>query len=557
MGDRTTVQRKRRPGRSVAALACAALVALGGALAGTAGSAGATTSPAPHGLASPVYQLSLGDSLAYGIGASAPALDYVSLVAAHAATAYPGLQVENLSCPGATTTSMINGQAGCAPPTDTQLAAAESFLSSHVGQVPFITIDIGANNVDGCLTGGSTINVPCIVSGLGAIGTDLPKILAGLHAAAPGVPIFGMDYYNPFLALWVLGGAGGPALATQSATLSTILNGSLVQEYGAGGAIPVDVQGPFATQDFALTGSFQGTVVPENVSRTCAWTHMCDASGLTIHTNDIGHAVLARAFEQAIDRHIRGGGLGAWLADAAGGVHTTGNATGFGSQAGRTLARPVVGMVATPDGGGYWLVAGDGGVFAFGDAGFFGSMGGTALTRPIVGMAATSDGRGYWLVASDGGVFAFGDAGFFGSMGGKPLNRPVVGIAQSGSDHGYWLVASDGGVFNFGDAVFHGSTGATPLAAPVVAVAATVDGNGYWLVAGDGGVFAFGDALFHGSTGGTHLAAPVTAVAPPPDGYGYTLAAADGGAFAFGSAVFTGSLAGSPPAAPVVALAST
>ena len=71
---------------------------------------------------------------------------------------------------------------------------------------------------------------------------------------------------------------------------------------------------------------------------------------------------------------------------------------------------PVVGTVATPDGGGYWLVAADGGVFAFGDAPFYGSMGGQRLNAPIVGMAATPDGHGYWLVAADGGVFNFGDA---------------------------------------------------------------------------------------------------------------------------------------------------
>ena len=31
------------------------------------------------------------------------------------------------------------------------------------------------------------------------------------------------------------------------------------------------------------------------------------------------------------------------------------------------------------------------------------------LAKPIVGMAATP-GKGYWLVASDGGIFTFGDA---------------------------------------------------------------------------------------------------------------------------------------------------
>jgi lysophospholipase L1-like esterase len=538
-------------GRRLAGVGAGLALALSG-LALAALPAGASTAPR----ATPMFQLSLGDSLAAGVGASVPANDYVNLVAAHEAPSIPGLTVENESCSGATTTTMLSGGGACTYADGTQLAQAEAFLTAHPGQVPYITIDIGANNVDSCLTG-SGISLACVTNGLLTVQAELPQIVAGLHHAAPTVPIFGMDYYNPFLAEWVLGGAAGPGLARESATLSTVLNGSLVQTYGAGGATPVDVQGVFATQDFAMTGSFDGVTVPENVSRTCAWTHMCDNSGFTIHTNDIGHAKLAGAFERAIDRNLRGGGHGTWLTDAAGGVHTVGNAGQFGSMAGHTLNRPIVAMDPTSDGQGYWLVASDGGVFAFGDAGFFGSTGNLHLNKPIVGLVPTTDGQGYWLVASDGGVFAFGDAPFLGSTGGMALNKPVVGMAQTGSNQGYWLVASDGGVFTFGDAAFLGSMGATPLNKPVVGVAATVDGNGYWLVASDGGVFSFGDAVFHGSTGAIALNKPIVGLTVAPDGYGYSMGASDGGVFAFGSAVFNGSLGAAPPAQPVVGIANT
>jgi hypothetical protein len=50
------------------------------------------------------------------------------------------------------------------------------------------------------------------------------------------------------------------------------------------------------------------------------------------------------------------------------------------------------------------------------------------LNKPVVGMVATPDGKGYWLVASDGGIFSFGDAAFHGSTGGMTLNKPVVGM---------------------------------------------------------------------------------------------------------------------------------
>ncbi len=553
-------RRRIRRLSGVGAAGLLAAAALTGSVLG-AGPAGAATGAPSGRAAAPAYQLSLGDSLAAGVGASTPANDYVNLLAAPEAAAVPGLVVENLACSGATTNSMIDAadprNAGCpAYAGGTQLSGAEAFLAAHVGEVPYITIDIGANNVDGCLTG-STVSLSCVATGLSQISAQLPTIVAGLEAAAPGVPVFGMDYYNPFLAEWVLGGAAGPGLARESAPLSAYLNGLLVQLYGAAGAVPVDVQGAFATQDFALTGTYNGATVPENVARTCDWTHMCDGSPYTIHTNDLGHAELAGAFERAIDRNRRGGGDGAWLADAAGGVHTLGTAAAVGSMAGHALSRPIVAMAPTSDGKGYWLVAADGGVFAFGDAGFFGSTGGLALTAPIVGFAPTTDDQGYWLVAADGGVFAFGDAGFLGSMGGHALDQPIVGMAQTGSDQGYWLVAADGGIFAFGDAGYLGSTGGTTLNRPVVGMAATVDGNGYWLVAADGGVFSFGDARFHGSTGALALARPIVAMTVAPDGYGYTLGAADGGTFAFGSARYNGSLAAAPPAAPVVAVAGT
>jgi hypothetical protein len=191
------------------------------------------------------------------------------------------------------------------------------------------------------------------------------------------------------------------------------------------------------------------------------------------------------------------------------------NVGGAGAAVKTTRQLKVVPQLSGP-GEGYWLVASDGGIFNYGDASFYGSTGGIALAKPIVGMAATPDGKGYWLVASDGGIFAFGDAHFYGSTGGIALAKPVVGMAATPDGKGYWLVASDGGIFAFGDAAFHGSTGGIALAKPIVGMAATPDGKGYWLVASDGGIFAFGDAAFHGSTGGMPLNDPVVGMAVAP-----------------------------------------
>jgi len=97
-------------------------------------------------------------------------------------------------------------------------------------------------------------------------------------------------------------------------------------------------------------------------------------------------------------------GGGFWTVTAGGKVHAHDGAPHLGDLSHLTLALPVVGMVADPDGSGYWLVGSDGGVFAF-DAAFRGSTGGLVLAAPVVGMVADPDGSGYWLVAEDGQTF--------------------------------------------------------------------------------------------------------------------------------------------------------
>jgi hypothetical protein len=154
---------------------------------------------------------------------------------------------------------------------------------------------------------------------------------------------------------------------------------------------------------------------------------------------------------------------------------------------------------ATFDGKGYWEVGADGGVFSFGNAVFNGSEVGKQLNQPVVGVASTPDGEGYWEVAADGGVFAFGNAAFYGSEGGRHLDQAVVGIAATPDGKGYWEVGADGGVFAFGNAAFDGSEVGNHLDQPIVGIAATPEGRGYWEVGADGGVFAFGSADFEGS----------------------------------------------------------
>jgi Tol biopolymer transport system component len=252
---------------------------------------------------------------------------------------------------------------------------------------------------------------------------------------------------------------------------------------------------------------------------------------------------------------VTGSGPGYRFVAADGGIFSFGPPFA-GSAGGKKLAKPIVGMAATPSNNGYWLVASDGGIFSYGDAAFYGSTGALKLAQPIVGMTASPSGKGYWFVASDGGIFAFGDAKFFGSMGGKKLNKPIVGMASTASGQGYWLVASDGGIFSFGDAKFFGSTGNIKLAQPIVGMDRTASGQGYRFVASDGGIFSFGDAKFFGSMGGKKLAKPIVGMASTRAGDGYWLVASDGGIFSFGNAGFRGSTGALKLASPIVGMAS-
>jgi hypothetical protein len=73
-------------------------------------------------------------------------------------------------------------------------------------------------------------------------------------------------------------------------------------------------------------------------------------------------------------------------------------------------------------------VSSKGDVYNFGDAGADGSEAGKSLPAPVVGMAPTPDGGGYWLVTSKGNVYNLGDAVFYGSEATKSLPAAVVGL---------------------------------------------------------------------------------------------------------------------------------
>lgn len=262
------------------------------------------------------YYLSLGDSLAQGVQPATPPLPpgvslgqsietgqgYVDDLFAHYSAQFPGnLHLVKLGCPGETTTSMLTGTGSpCTYPAGSQLAAALAFIRAHRSAVVLITIDIGANNVDGC-TAGEVINQTCIANGFAAAQSDLPKILRALRAAVgEDTVIAGMNLYDPFLADYLTGPAG-QAVAAQSVKLDVAFNSLLGAGFVAFGIPVADVQTAFSTTDFADTATLPGVgTVPLNVARICEWTWMCAPApvGPNIHANQAGYQVIAAAFQQ-------------------------------------------------------------------------------------------------------------------------------------------------------------------------------------------------------------------------------------------------------------------
>lgn len=248
----------------------------------------------------PAYYLALGDSLSRGVQPN-PATGvlvetnqgYVDGLYKHLRLRRPGLRLAKLGCSGETTATMIVGGT-CEYPLVSQLEQAVDFLETN--RVALVTLSIGGDNILHCLTL-QEIDQTCVTNGIGLAAANLPYILARLRAAAgPGVPIVAMNYYDPFLGLWIFGPAG-KALADQSLEITKFFNQLL-------GGIYAQAQVPVAdvARAFRITNTTPVFNVPLNVLVTLAWTWMGlpPPKGPDIHPNAIGYAVTAGAFVQVM-----------------------------------------------------------------------------------------------------------------------------------------------------------------------------------------------------------------------------------------------------------------
>jgi lysophospholipase L1-like esterase len=241
----------------------------------------------------PVYYLSLGTSLAAGVqadenGASVVTdVSYPGLLAEIIAEDIPKLRHVNLGCPGEDSDTFIDGGI-CDYRSGSQLDQAVHFLRAHRKAVGLITIDLGANDALSCLQG-TRIDLQCIAETIPRLAENLAEALGTLReAAGPEVPIVGMNYYDPLLALWF----DDPATAALSATLQDQINGALENVYAQFDIPVADVAGAFGDGDLVTDENNNG--VPDSVETICAWTWMCPLQN--IHPNEKGYQVIADAF---------------------------------------------------------------------------------------------------------------------------------------------------------------------------------------------------------------------------------------------------------------------
>jgi lysophospholipase L1-like esterase len=252
--------------------------------------------PTPH------YYVSLGDSLSRGYmpGPGDTDQGYADDLFTTLQARDPSLQLVKLGCSGETTGTMITG-GKCTDryPTGTsQLAVAEQFLRDHRGQVTYLTLDIGANDVDNCASAGS-IDPACVTKGLLTITQNLNTILAGLTQASGRLPrSIGMNYYDPFLQQW-LTGVQGQLIAAASVTLLEAVNNAETAEYVLYGWRVADVATAFHSLDFINKRPAPPYgLVPQNVAYICNYTFMC--SQQNIHANVAGYQLIADAFAKHI-----------------------------------------------------------------------------------------------------------------------------------------------------------------------------------------------------------------------------------------------------------------
>jgi lysophospholipase L1-like esterase len=245
----------------------------------------------------PTVYIALGDSLAWGDGASVPThTGYVPRLAGYFQGASHGGADEliNLGVGGTTTGQLLSGQ----------VLQALAIIGNPATDTRVVTISVGGNDLlnlindpnDPCLAdAGSTACQLLLFAAMTGVATNMPQILWALQgalAADPGIEkIFVLLPYNAF------NGTGHPL----EALIGQAMRGNDMAIDCAANANPANVGLVGLDDILACTAASFGAVVVDSYplfeGRTLQLTHM--GEGFNVHPNDAGYEVIAKAHRVA------------------------------------------------------------------------------------------------------------------------------------------------------------------------------------------------------------------------------------------------------------------
>lgn len=239
--------------------------------------------------------LALGDSLGFGFQPNGDfnhgyADDFFSNLKSHGTTT-----LENLSCSGETTVTMINGN--CLDKIQNkvrynggQLAAAVNFINSHKGQVSPVTLDVGADNflthndVNTNNSPNCTVNQNGFNSDLAQMDSDLkntilPQLVSALTVNGQQTgDIIIPNYYDP-----------EQNLCPNLVSLSQEINSHIAADASGFNITMVDI-----------FTAFGGPATPNNNIPTLTWIGSNFPLDLAIHPRSVGYQLMATTIENKV-----------------------------------------------------------------------------------------------------------------------------------------------------------------------------------------------------------------------------------------------------------------
>lgn len=277
--------------------------------------------------------LALGDSLAVGYQPSNRNLPPpINELTGFADAGYPGsypadiaasrnLQLTDLGCPGETTSSFLTTPAERACGVlyknefgvTSQMAAMHAYLDRHRRQVDLVTLDIGTNDIDRCISS-SSVNFACALKAEITLQRNLATIIrdlkAALHVDDPAARILLMNYYDPFLGLtYRPGGTQGAKLAAASLVAVNAFNIQLGVTARTSNLSIANVSNIFKINSAFPLATYNGKRLPTNVVMTCRLTWMCPTKATIpqdIHPDLAGYRSIASAFNRLLPVVVMG-----------------------------------------------------------------------------------------------------------------------------------------------------------------------------------------------------------------------------------------------------------